>query len=139
MFAGVMEKLSLIIRFFAFFSIAAGVLIILSSVLATRFARIQEAVYYKILGARSSFVVKVFTLENLFFGLLSGILALALSQAGSWMICFKVLNVIYRPFFYESVLLIAATVLLVVAVGLMPSISILRHTPVVFLREQTQE
>ena len=138
-FSGVVKKLSVIIRFFAGFSIIAGILIILSSILATRYARIQEAVYYKILGARSNFVLKVFALENLILGLVSAILALLISQAGSWLICLNVMHISYDPFIFESILLILVTVLLVVTVGLLPSISILRKKPVVFLREQTQE
>jgi putative ABC transport system permease protein len=138
-FSGVVKKLSVIIRFFAGFSIVAGILIILSSILATRYARIQEAVYYKILGARSNFVLKVFALENLVLGLVSAILALLISQIGSWLICLKVMHISYGPFIFESILLILVTVLLVVTVGLLPSISILRKKPVVFLREQTQE
>jgi putative ABC transport system permease protein len=138
-FTAVVKKLSLIIRFFAAFSMVAGLLIILSSILATRYARIQEAVYYKILGARRNFVVKVFTLENLVLGLVSATLALLLSQVGSWLICLNVLNISYQPFIFESILLVIATVLLVVTIGLLPSISILRKKPVVFLREQTQE
>ena len=78
--ASVMRKLSLIIRFFAVFSMAAGILIILSSVLATRFARIQEAVYYKILGAKSTFVAIVFTLENLFLIILPANLPISSSE-----------------------------------------------------------
>jgi putative ABC transport system permease protein len=135
----VMRKLSLIVRFFALFSMVAGILIILSSVLATRFARTQEAVYYKILGAKSAFVVAVFTLENLFLGLVSAALALVLSQTCSWILCSKVFDISYTPFFLESFYLIAATVLLIVAVGLLPSISILRQKPVIFLRNQSQE
>jgi putative ABC transport system permease protein len=138
-FRDLVGKLSLIVRFFAAFSIVAGILIILSSVLATRFARIQEAVYYKILGARRSFVLKIFALENLFLGLVSAILASALSQIDSWIIASMVLDIPYKPFLYESLLLIAGTVLLIVMVGLAPSISILRKKPVSFLREQTQE
>ena len=138
-FTHVMVKLSLIVRFFALFSMVAGILIILSSVLATRFARIQEAVYYKILGAKSAFVVAVFTLENLFLGLVSAVLALVLSQTSSWIICSKVFDISYTPFLVESFYLIAATVLLIVAVGLLPSISILRQKPVIFLRNQSQE
>ena len=134
-----MGKLSLIVRFFALFSMVAGILIILSSVLATRFARIQEAVYYKILGAKSAFVVAVFTLENLFLGLVSAALALGLSQTCSWIICSKVFDIAFSPFLLESFYLIAATVLLIVTVGLLPSISILRQKPVVFLRNQSQE
>ncbi len=138
-FTAVVKKLSRIIRFFAAFSMVAGILIILSSILATRYARIQEAVYYKILGARSNFVVKVFTLENLVLGLVSATLALLLSQVGSWLICLKVLDISYQPFILESILLVIATVLLVVTIGLLPSISILRKKPVAFLREQAQE
>jgi putative ABC transport system permease protein len=138
-FTAVVAKLSLIIRFFAAFSTVAGILIILSSILATRYARIQEAVYYKILGARNSFVVKVFTLENLVLGLVSAALALLLAQTGSALICSQVLNIVYRPLVFESILMVLATVLLVVLVGLLPSISILRKKPITFLREQTQE
>jgi putative ABC transport system permease protein len=138
-FTAVVKKLSLIIRFFAAFSMVAGLLIILSSILATRYTRIQEAVYYKILGARSNFVIKVFTLENLVLGLVSATLALLLSQVGSWLICSIDLNISYQPFVLESILLVMATVVLVVTVGLLPSIAILRKKPVVFLREQTQE
>lgn len=138
-FTAVVKKLSLIIRFFAAFSMVAGLLIILSSILATRYTRIQEAVYYKILGARSNFVVKVFTLENLVLGLVSAVLALLLSQVGSWLICSKNLNISYHPFIWESIMLVMATVLLVVTIGLLPSIAILRKKPVVFLGEQSQE
>jgi putative ABC transport system permease protein len=138
-FTAVVKKLSLIIRFFAAFSMVAGLLIILSSILATRYTRIQEAVYYKILGARSNFVIKVFTLENLVIGLVSATLALLLSQVGGWLICSMVLHISYQPFISESIVLVMATVLLVVTVGLLPSIAILRKKPVVFLREQAQE
>jgi putative ABC transport system permease protein len=138
-FAGVMKKLSIIVHFFAIFSMAAGILIILSSILATRFARIQEAVYYKILGAKSGYVIKVFILENLFLGLMSALLALALSQTGSWLICTRAFKIAYVAFPFDSLLLIAAAASLVIIVGLLPSISILRSKPVLFLRNQTQE
>lgn len=139
LFTAMVRKLSLIIRFFAAFSIVAGMLIILASILATRYARIQEAAYYKILGARSTFVLKVFTLESLFLGLISATQALMISQVGSWLIGLKVLHIFYHPFILDSALLVAATILLVVTVGLLPSVSILRQKPVVFLRQQTPE
>jgi putative ABC transport system permease protein len=138
-FARVLEKLSLIIRFFTLFSIIAGILIIISSILATRFARIQEAVYYKILGAKAVFVLKVFTLENLFLGMVSAGLALLLSQIGSWIICSAILEIAYTPFLLNCFFLILAPVILIVTIGLLPSSSILRQKPVLFLREQTQE
>jgi putative ABC transport system permease protein len=108
-------------------------------VLATRFARIQEAVYFKVLGATGRFVLTVFTLENLIIGLISAVLALAISQTGAWIISVRVLDIAYRPYPGASLLMGIATVLLVVAVGLSASLSILKQRPVIFLREQTEE
>jgi len=138
-FADIVHRFSLVIRFFTIFSIIAGVLIIISSVLATRFARIQEAVYFKILGARGRFVLTVFTLENLAIGLISALLALVISQAGSWIISDRVFDIPYRPYPAASLLMVLATVLLVIGVGLSASVSILKQRPVIFLREQTEE
>lgn len=93
LFSRVMSRLSAITRFFTLFSITAGGLIIISSAFATRYARIQEAVYFKILGAKGSFVLKVFTMENLILGLISALLAVLFSQTVSWIVCRKVLDI----------------------------------------------
>jgi putative ABC transport system permease protein len=138
-FSKVMHKLSGITRFFTLFSVIAGVLLIISSVLATRFARIQEAVYYKILGARSEFVLRVFTLENIFLGLISGCLGILISQAGSWIISRKVFDIPYSAFPGLSLMMVLGTVGLVAVVGLLSSLSILRQRPVIFLREQAED
>jgi len=138
-FAEVLQNLSIIIRFFTLFSIIAGILIIISSIFATRFARIQEAVYFKILGARGRFVLTVFTLENLLLGLVSAALALLLSQAGSWAIITLAFELSYQPFIGASLVMVLITMLLVMAVGLLASLSILRKRPIIFLREQSGE
>ncbi|MDD2898045.1 MAG: ABC transporter permease [Desulfuromonadaceae bacterium] len=139
LFAGIMEKLSTIIRFFTFFSVIAGALIIVSSVFATRYARIREAVYFTILGARGRFVLALFGLENLFLGMASALNALFIAQSASWSICRFALNVPWLPFTGISLLMVLATTLLVIAVGLGASFSILQVKPAAFLREQTDE
>lgn len=138
-FARVMERLTLIVRFFTLFSVVAGILIIISSVFATRYTRIQEAVYFTILGARGRFVLSVFAVESLLIGLASGLIALVLSQAGSWIICRHALDVSYNPFVGISIVMILTTTGLVIAVGLGASLSIIRQRPAAFLREQTEE
>ncbi len=137
--AEVMHKLSGITRFFTLFSVIAGVLILISSVYATRYTRVQEAVFFKILGARSGFVLRVFTLENLFLGLVSGLLALTLSQMGSWLVSARLLDIPYRPFPGVSTLMVLATLAVATLVGLLSSLSVLRQKPIDFLREQTEE
>ena len=138
-FAGVMQKLSRVTRFFALFSLAAGILIIISSIFAMRFARIREAVYFKILGAKRRFVLRVFTLESIILGLVSALLATAVSQGASWFVVVRTLDLSYRPFPASTLGMIGGAVLLVVLVGLFSSLSILKQKPAAFLREQTEE
>ena len=117
--AAVVGDITKVARFFMGFSIIAGLLIILSSVLATRFARIQESVYFKVLGARQRFVLRVFALENIFIGLLSALLALALSQVAGWLLVTRVFELEYVAYLGAGLVLVVITVALVTAVGLL--------------------
>ena len=137
--AKVLRKLSGIIRFFMSLSVTAGILIIISSLLATRFTRIREAVYYKILGARAGFVLRVFTLENLVIGLVSAAIALILSQTGCLIISKTILDIRYDPFWSAGAAMAGMTGVFVFLIGLVSCISILKKKPVIFLREQADE
>jgi len=135
--AQLLEKLSRIIRFFSLLSMVAGILILISAVFATRASRIAESVYYKILGAKKPFIFGVFALENLLMSLLSGLLALVTAQIGAYFICRFSFDINYQPFLPSCLLMVAATMLLVIAIGMISSRSILAKKPVVYLREQT--
>ncbi len=138
-FAAAVDRITRVVRFFALFSILAGLLIVVSSVYATRLARVQEAVYYKVLGATSRFVLHVFALENIFLGLISGLLAVLMAQVAAWLIMKYLFELDYQPFPIPSVLLVAFTVLAVTLVGMGASLGILRSRPILILRQQGEE
>jgi len=138
-FAAVVDRITRVIRFFALFSILAGLLIVVSSVYATRMARIQEAVYYKVLGATSRFVIRVFTMENVLLGFISGLLALLMAQVAAWLIMKYLFELDYRAFALESVALVLLTVVTVTLVGMVASVGILRSRPIIYLRQQSGE
>jgi putative ABC transport system permease protein len=138
-FAGIMQQLSTIVRGFSILSMAAGILILISAVFATRAERITESVYSKILGARKSFVAKVFALEIFIAGLFSAVLALVMSQTGAFLVSRHYLDIAYHPFLGSCALIAAAALLLIMAVGLIPARSILAKKPIVYLRERPDE
>lgn len=138
-FAKIMSRLSTIVNFFTLVSVIAGMLIIVSSVFATRYTRVREAVFFTILGARGRFVLAVFGAEGMIIGLAGGLIALALAQTGSWIICRFALDVPYKPFIAAGMLMVLLTMILVAVVGLVASVPILRQKPAAFLREQTEE
>ncbi|MFT5699492.1 MAG: putative ABC transport system permease protein [Desulforhopalus sp.] len=135
----IMDKLSSVITFFSLFSIAAGLLILVSSILATRLARVQEAVFYKILGANSVFVWKVFVIENLILALTSGACALIVAQVASWSLCHFVFDIEHSPYFMFCFLLLLSSCLIVVATGVISSLSIIKKKPGHFLQQRSVE
>ena len=84
-------------------------------------------------------MLKVFGLENLIIGSFSGLLALIVSQAASWLVVIRVFDVLYFTFIGPFVLMIILISALVIICGLIPSWPILRQRPLTFLREQSQE
>ncbi len=137
-FGRILRRLSAIVRFFTAFAVAAGLLIAVSAVLATRSARVRETVYFKILGAPRRFVAAVFALENVLIGLISALLATAAAQVAAWLVCRRVLDIGYQAHLPSALALIAATVVLVVAVGMAASRAIVNEKPERFLRRQDQ-
>jgi putative ABC transport system permease protein len=138
-FTALVDRIVRVIRFFALFSILAGLLIVVSSVYATRLTRIQEAVYYKVLGATSRFVLRVFAMENVLLGALSGLLALLMAQVAAWLIMKYLFEMEYRVMAGASVAMVLFTIVAVTAVGMAASVDILRSRPIVFLRQQGED
>jgi putative ABC transport system permease protein len=137
--AGALERFSQAIRFFTIFSIAAGILLVVSSIIATRAARIREAVYYKILGARRRFVFYVFALENIILGAASAGGGLVLAHAISWVVCTRYFDIPYTAYMAVSLAGMLAGILMILAVGLSASRPIMRRRPAQFLRTHAAE
>jgi putative ABC transport system permease protein len=137
--ATLIGRISSIIRAFTLLGVVAGLLITASSVLATRRARLLEAVHYRILGASSRFVLLVFALEGALVGLASGVLALVFAQAITWGVATWRLNLRWHPFWVSSLAAVALTTLITVGVGLAASLPVLRRRPADFLRSVEEE
>ena len=131
-----LKKLSKIINFFAFFSLLAGALIIISSIFATRLNRIQEAVYYKISGCTSSFITHTLLFENIILGMFSALLGVVIAQVGSWTLCHYYFEISYTMHLPATFFVITGCTLMVTAIGLFISTNIIRHKPAEYLREQ---
>ncbi len=137
--SGIVGQVTQVIRFFSLFSVLAGILIVISSVFATRMTRIQEAAYYKVLGATSRFVLRVFALENLLLGLISALLALLMAQIGTWLLATYLLEITHQPAWIASLALVLLTMAIITGVGMTASLSILRSRPITYLRQNTGE
>lgn len=133
---GVVQKLSSIVTTFAAFSIFAGCLILVSSVFSTRIDRIQETVFYKILGSNSSFVRRVFLYENMLLGFVSSCIAIMIAQLVSWSICRFMFEISPNSYAVSCIVFMIVIIGLVVCIGVAGSYSIVKHKPALFLQNQ---
>lgn len=75
----ILGKISFVIQFMALFSIITGILVLISSLIISKFQRIKENILLKTIGAQKLLLVKINTLEYLFLGSLAALSGILLS------------------------------------------------------------
>ena len=131
-----LNRIGLVIRFVAGFSVAAGLIILASSIAATKFRRTREAVLFKTLGATRSRVWRIFAVEYVALGLVAGIVGAGLSLIAGWAVLKWVLDVPMRVSPWAVAGGVGVTVLLTVAVGVLSTLDVLAAKPLQVLREE---
>lgn len=132
----VLERISLIIRFIAGFSVAAGLIILASSVAATRFRRTRESALYKMLGATRPQVWRIFAVEYAALGLVAAAMGAGLSVIAAWTVITRVMDLTFRWDGLPLALAIPVTIVLTVLVGVVSTLSVLRAKPLQVLRDE---
>ena len=130
-----LDKIASIIRFVALFAILAGTVMLASSVMATRYQRIREAVILKTLGATRSQVSRIQAAEFLIVGLVAGLIGGLLAAIAAHYLLGNLLNTVFE--FKWAPLLVGtiATAALAIATGWIASRGIMNHKPLEVLRE----
>lgn len=132
----VMDRIGLVIRFVAGFSVAAGLIILASSIAATKFRRTREAVLFKTLGATRSRVWRIFAMEYAALGLVAGLVGAGLSAVAAWSVLTYVMEIKYKLEVLPLLAGVGITVALTVAVGVLSTLDVLREKPLQVLREE---
>src|SRR4030095_3607971 len=79
-------KVGFVIRFMAGFSIFTGLIVLIASVLISKYQRIQESVLLRTLGASRKQIFYITALEYFFLGALAAATGIVLSLGVSWML-----------------------------------------------------
>lgn len=132
----ILDKVSIAIRFMALFSVATGVLVLLSAVAAARRQRLREGVLLKTLGATRAQIGRIMLSEYTVLGLLSAATGLVLSLGGAWALMHFLFDSPFSPAAAPLGVLALIIVALTAAVGLSSSRDVFAETPMAALREQ---
>lgn len=132
----VLDKVSFVIRFMALFSILTGLIVLVSSVVLSKFQRIQESVLLRTLGAHRRQIIRINMLEYFLLGSLATLTRVALSIIGSFALAKWMLEIPYEPNLWPALLVFVAITGLTVLTGLLNSREIVNKPPLEVLRKE---
>ncbi len=135
---GILDKISWVINFMAFFSILTGIIVLIGSVRNSKYQRIKESVLLRTLGAKSNQILKITALEYLYLGLLGSGMGLVLSLIGSQLLALFVFKAVFVPSWTPFLILVPGITLLVLLIGMANSRSVLNSPPLQVLRKEGQ-
>jgi putative ABC transport system permease protein len=133
----ILEKIAFVIRFMAGFSIVTGLVVLIASVLISKYQRIQESVLLRTLGASRKQILFITALEYFFLGALASFTGIILSLAGSWALAKYSFKTIFIPQPLPLLIVFATICLLTVVIGLANIRGVLNKTPLEVLRRET--
>lgn len=131
-----MDKLGFVIRFMAGFSIITGIIVLITSVLISRYQRMRENVLLRTLGASTKQVLTITALEYFFLGALAGITGILLSFMAGWGLARYNFKISFSPDLLPSLLLLISVCMMTVVIGLLNSRSTLNAPPLEILRKE---
>jgi putative ABC transport system permease protein len=131
----ILDRVSLAVRFMALFSVATGVLVLVSAIAASRRQRVRESVLLKTLGATRPQIVRMLFTEYALLGAIGSLAGIVLAVGGGW----AAVHFIFKtPFVVTPLSLVAvaaATMVLTVITGLLAARDVFSETPMAALRE----
>ena len=130
----ILNKVSLVVRFMAFFSVSVGLIVLVGVIASSRYQRIEESVLLKTLGASRRQVVAIMALEYLFLGAFAAATGVILSLGGVWALNRYLFEISFVPAYLPLILAFAAVSLLTVAVGMISSRGVHTSPPLEVLR-----
>ncbi len=132
----ILNKVSYIIKFMAAFSILTGLIVLLSSLLLSKYQRIKESVLLRTIGASRKQILQINATEYALLGALSAATGIILSIVGSYLLAtfqlqldfsFDWLPILFVFFFVTG---------LTVLIGMLNSREVVNESPLEVLRNE---
>lgn len=131
-----LAKVAFVIKFMALFSIGTGLIVMISSIVLSKFQRMRENVLLRTLGAVRQQLWKVIAAEYFFLGGLGALAGLLLAIIFTTLMGIFVFEFTFIPNPLHVLTIFLSVSLTTVIIGLINSRSIVRNSPLEVLRKE---
>jgi len=133
---GILTKVSYIIKFMAGFSILTGLIVLISSLLLSKFQRIKESVLLRTLGASKSQILKINATEYALLGGLAALTGIVISIIASYLLATRQFELDYSLNWLPIVLIFLFVTTMTIMIGLLNSREVVQKSPLEVLRKE---
>jgi putative ABC transport system permease protein len=131
-----MDKIAFVIRFIASFSIVTGIVVLIGSILISRYQRMQENVLLRTLGASGRQVLSITALEYFFLGSLASATGIIIALLASWALARFSFESPFNPQFLPVLIIYIAITTITIFIGVLNSRGTLNRPPLEVLRQE---
>ncbi|MCG8305932.1 MAG: FtsX-like permease family protein [Cytophagales bacterium] len=132
----IFDKIALVIRFMALFSILTGLLVLSGAVINSKYARLKENVLLRTLGAVQKQLLQMTIIEYSYLGVFAGLSGSLLALLAAWALSIFFFEILFFPDFISLAAIWILVTLLTVFVGWINTKSILNKSPLEVLRKE---
>jgi len=118
------------------FTLAAGLLVLWASVLASRRERFREAAILRTLGASRRYLARSTTREFVLIGALAGLIASSVAAVVAWLVIDRVMELSYDFNFFLWLGGILVGIMCVLVAGKLATRPVLQQRPLAVLQSQ---
>jgi putative ABC transport system permease protein len=132
----ILNKVSYVIKFMAIFSLITGLIVLISSLMLSKFQRIGESILLRTLGAKKASILKINIVEYLVLGLLASLSGVLMSVVSAFIIAKFQLEMDFDlnwwPIFLIVIFITGTTLL----IGMFNSREVVNKPPLEVLRNE---
>lgn len=132
----ILGKIAFVIQFMAFFSIGTGVIMLISSIVLSRFQRMRENVLLRTIGASSGKLWTIIFAEYCFLGGIGALSGLLIATIITTLLGRFVFDFVFVPDVFQMMLVTLAVIFMTVIIGLFNSRDVIRQSPLEVLRKE---
>jgi len=131
------NKLGLVIRFLALFSIITGLVVLAGAVINSKFVRIRENVLLRTVGARTRQITLITLIEYAWLGLFAALTGMILSMGGGWLLTKFFFEITFGFDWIELVIIASGVIFLTMIIGWLNSREVISTPPLQILRKES--
>ncbi len=132
----ILGKIGFVIRFMAGFCILTGLIVLIASVLISKYQRIQESVLLRTLGAGRRQIYVINMIEYFIIGAMAAFSGILLALISSWALAEFVFETSFSPEWLPVLIIFIVICALTVVIGLLNIRTIVNRSPLEILRNE---